>query len=201
MGLSGLKNIFTIANGLTLARVILLPGFIIAFLYGGKTGYAISMAFALFFELTDAFDGLIARKFSGVTVTGKLLDPLADTLTRFTIFLTFMYAGFAPFWMLIILFFRDMIVAYVRIGAALNNIVMGARFSGKLKAMIQGGGIFIIIAVLLARELRYFDDPDMILSHAACWWTMLIVTTVTAYSLVDYLWALTNMTPSDSAKN
>lgn len=153
---------------------------------GGKVGYSIAIVFAIFFEITDWLDGWLARRMNQTSSLGKLLDPLADTLTRFTIFLTFLSVHLIPLWMVICLFFRDMIVAYVRVAAAANNYIMSARSSGKLKAVVQGIGIFVVLFVMLLSE---FEGLNIRQSDIA-WWTMLLVTLVTMYSLVDYIWGL-----------
>ncbi|MDZ7815996.1 MAG: CDP-alcohol phosphatidyltransferase family protein [Planctomycetota bacterium] len=96
-----------------------LPVFIVAFFEESVAGYAIALGATVFFEATDWFDGFVARMTDSVSDLGKLLDPLCDTLSRFTIFLTFLAAGIAPLWMIICLFYRDMMVAYsCRVGAA-----------------------------------------------------------------------------------
>jgi CDP-diacylglycerol--glycerol-3-phosphate 3-phosphatidyltransferase len=176
-------------NAVTLLRVLLLPAFICAFRAGGKTGLFVALALALFFELTDTLDGAVARRFSAVSDLGKLLDPLADTLTRFTIFLTFLASGLVPLWMVVLLFFRDMTVAYIRVGAAVRGVVLAARASGKIKAVFQGAGIFAVLAVLLAREYGYEPFPH----RDAVWWIMLAVTLVTLWSLYDYARAFLSM--------
>ena len=189
-----IHKILTLANGVTILRVLLLPGFVIAFLYGGKSGLWTATAFAVFFELTDSFDGFLARRFSLVSSVGKLLDPLADTLCRFTIFLTFMSVGLLPLWMIIILFFRDMIVAYIRVGAALMNVVMASRTSGKIKAIIQAIGIFVALAALLMKEHGIAIFP----AETVIWWAMLIVVGITTYSLIDYLYGFLSLPAFES---
>ena len=46
-------------------------------------------------------------------------------------------AGFMPLWMLLVLFYRDILVAYMRSMAAARGVVIAARTSGKIKAIIQ----------------------------------------------------------------
>jgi CDP-diacylglycerol--glycerol-3-phosphate 3-phosphatidyltransferase len=40
-------------------------------------------------ELSDACDGYFARKYNQVTDLGKILDPMADSIYRISVFLTF----------------------------------------------------------------------------------------------------------------
>ncbi|GAB4151522.1 MAG: CDP-diacylglycerol--glycerol-3-phosphate 3-phosphatidyltransferase [Planctomycetota bacterium] len=181
-----LEQILNWANLITISRVLLIPGFMIAFLNGGKIGYTVALSFALFFEVSDWFDGFVARATGKVTDLGKLLDPLADTLSRFMIFLTFLAAGVAPLWMVALLFLRDMVVAYVRVGAAMQKVVMSARNTGKIKAAFQGTGIVLIIASLIAHEYGWLPIDV----HELSWWIMLCVTTYTVYSMCDYVWGL-----------
>ena len=72
------SQIFTRANLVTTARILLTPLFIY-FLFAGKDYFEI-LALLIFIiaSVTDAYDGYIARKYSEVTALGKFLDPLAD---------------------------------------------------------------------------------------------------------------------------
>lgn len=80
------KEIFTIPNLLSLFRLILLP--IYAYIYLNAQDnyqYFLSGAIMAVSCLTDMVDGKIARKYNMVSTLGKILDPLADKVTQFTL--------------------------------------------------------------------------------------------------------------------
>lgn len=80
------KEIFTIPNLLSLFRLILLP--IYAYIYLNATEkyqYFLAGAIMAVSCLTDMVDGKIARKFNMISTLGKILDPLADKVTQFTL--------------------------------------------------------------------------------------------------------------------
>lgn len=80
------KEIFSIPNLLSLFRIILLPVYISIYRNAAETyEYILSGTIVAISCLTDLIDGKIARKYNMVTNLGKLLDPLADKLTQFTL--------------------------------------------------------------------------------------------------------------------
>jgi phosphatidylglycerophosphate synthase len=58
-----------------------------------------------------------------------------------------------PLWMLLILFYRDLLMAYMRSLAAIKNVAMGARWSGKAKAAIQAVAIQLVAMLVLAKAM------------------------------------------------
>ena len=68
-------------NRLTIARVIMIPFFLIFlmtdFFAGSKYD---ALAIFIIASLTDMLDGKIARKYNLVTNFGKFMDPLADKI-------------------------------------------------------------------------------------------------------------------------
>lgn len=80
------KDIFTIPNLLSLFRLVLIPVYIIIYL-GAEAAADYYMAGAILAVscLTDLIDGKIARHFNMISNTGKILDPLADKATQFTL--------------------------------------------------------------------------------------------------------------------
>ena len=71
------EPIFTLANQLTLLRMLLIPAFVLLVVYG-YFGWALIVF--IIAGATDAFDGLIARQAGQKTTLGAWLDPAADKL-------------------------------------------------------------------------------------------------------------------------
>jgi len=79
---TNVKDVFTIPNLLTFARIVLITPFVVLFL---NENYLAAAIVVIISGLTGCFDGLIARKFNQVTELGKILDPIADKLTLIAI--------------------------------------------------------------------------------------------------------------------
>lgn len=76
---------FTIPNIMGYCRIILIPVFLYLYYHAGSTKDYISAFVVLTISfLSDLFDGKIARKFNMVTDFGKMLDPVADKLTQWS---------------------------------------------------------------------------------------------------------------------
>ena len=73
----------TLANQLTILRILIAPFFVILVVYG-MLGAAL-LAFIVA-GITDALDGLIARRAGQRTSLGAWLDPMADKLLLVTTF-------------------------------------------------------------------------------------------------------------------
>jgi len=175
-----------VPNLVTLSRLVLAPLFLVAFVGtgSGRGSLGWALALAVFFEVTDMVDGYVARRFAQTSQLGKILDPLADSVSRFTVFLAFLVEGWASVWAIAPLFWRDSIVSTVRVLAASQGVIVSARFSGKLKAVVQGGAIVGILAAACFRETLGWELDDVkILSGRL----MTFVAAVTVYSLFDYL--------------
>ena len=67
----------TVANQLTLLRMLLIPALVILVLYG-MNGWAL-VVFVIA-GITDGLDGMLARWWGQRTSLGALLDPMADKL-------------------------------------------------------------------------------------------------------------------------
>ncbi len=96
-----------LANYITLLRVILIPFFIDLMIYGYYGGALAVFAVAC---VTDALDGLIARLLKQQTELGAFLDPMADKLLILSAFVTLVYLGKLPIWLVIIVISRDAIL-------------------------------------------------------------------------------------------
>lgn len=178
-----------LANGLTISRLILGPLFIVFFLTNQPWGAVAALGLAVGFEVTDLLDGYFARLFGHVSSLGKLLDPLADSISRFSVFLAFTTEETVrghpwPVLLVVLIFYRDALVAYVRTFAASTGVVLAARFSGKLKAAVQGTGI---ITFLTLRAASFFWEPLRGYRPLAFYGVMAPIVLVTAWSAFDYI--------------
>ena len=80
------KEILTIPNLLSLLRLVLIPVYMTIYLNAATASdYYLSAAILAVSCLTDMIDGKIARHFNMISNTGKILDPLADKATQFTL--------------------------------------------------------------------------------------------------------------------
>ncbi len=144
-------------NQLTLFRIVLSPVFIVFFSLGSAWSLMVCILIAALFEISDFLDGMLARKYEQVTDFGKLMDPFADSISRFTIYLCFLGAGLAPIWMIAVFFYRDVLVSVIRVFSIKSGVVVSARRSGKIKAWIQAISIFTVLFVLVFNHLNYFQ--------------------------------------------
>lgn len=173
---------------MTISRLVLSPVFVFVFMSEGMWARIGAFAIVGINELTDLFDGVIARKLGKTTDFGKIADPLADSVSRFTVFLCFLAAGYAPMWLIAFIFYRDIVVAYVRVLASLHGVALGARRSGKFKAMGQGPSLVIILFLDIIREttpLPWFHQFTFIFIG--------FVTVVTIISGIDYVIGTRNL--------
>ena len=80
------KEIFSIPNLLSFFRLALIP--VYAYIYLNATQmhqYVLAGTIMAVSCLTDMIDGKIARHFNMIPTVGKILDPIADKMTQFTL--------------------------------------------------------------------------------------------------------------------
>jgi CDP-diacylglycerol--glycerol-3-phosphate 3-phosphatidyltransferase len=184
------------ANTVTLARVVLIPVFMVALLsdwpqWIHATGLVASLqgwiAAAVFTLLaaTDGVDGYLARSRNEVTTFGKFIDPLADKLLVTAALLALVEMGILPGWIALIVIAREFIVSGLRMVASAEGTVIAASWFGKLKTVLQIIAIVMFIvkdSSLIARAGNDFET----FVQAASWTVMGAAVMVTVLSMVDY---------------
>ncbi len=98
---------FNLPNLFTLARLVLAP-FIAADILHNHYGRAIVLLFAAGF--TDIIDGYLARSLKASTPAGAYFDPIADKVLLSVIYISLGWAGAMPWWMVGIVFGRDVLI-------------------------------------------------------------------------------------------
>lgn len=138
----------TVANQLTLLRMLLIPAFVILVVYD-RPGLA--LAVFVIAGITDGLDGLIARMSNQKTSLGAWLDPMADKLLLVTTFIVLTVPGTGlvnrfPLWLTVLVISRDVLIV---ITVAIVNIVMGVRtFSPSIYGKVTTG-VYVVSCVVL----------------------------------------------------
>ena len=149
------KEIFTIPNLLSLFRIILIPVYVTIYLKASTPAhYYIAGGILSVSCLTDLIDGKIARKYNMITNLGKILDPLADKATQFTLILC-LTQKIPILWSTVVLFIIK--ESFQLIAGALTlrkgRMLKGALLSGKVCTTI----LFItLILMVIIPELPIF---------------------------------------------
>lgn len=172
-------------NLLTTLRLPLAPLAVYALVTGHLGGIYTAVALALLLEVSDIADGFVARKYNIVTTFGKLYDPFSDAFSRYTLFLGFYAVGVADLWMVLAIFYRDSSVSFLRSIGATRNVVIAARTSGKVKAIIQGVGTQVVFLFLILPEFTPLSQDN---ANEFAKSVMLFITLATVASFFDYFW-------------
>ncbi len=157
-------------------------------LYAANKVYLLfAIACVILIEVSDAINGVIARRRSEVTSFGKIFDPICHSISWQTIFCTFMYTGIIPLWMFFIFLYRDALLSFIRIICAINSAVIAVKMSGKLKAVFQAIGTFLVLLVVFLHTYTEGLAPETLWGMHPGFWIMVFPTLFTALSMFDYL--------------
>ena len=163
-------------NKLTIARMILVPFFVLFTLtgWGGDANRYICLAIFVIASVTDWFDGHLARKNNLVTNFGKFMDPLADKLLVCSALICMIELDRLPAWIVIIVIAREFIISGFRLVASDNHVVIAASYWGKFKTTFQ-----MIMVCLMIANIGALN----ILTQIVMW----IALALTIISLIDYI--------------
>ena len=174
------EPIFTVANQLTLLRMLLIPAFVLLVVYG-RFGWALVVF--LIAGATDAFDGLAARQAGQKTTLGAWLDPAADKLLLVTTFvvLTLPNLGLVnriPIWLTVIVISRDVGIVLT---VALVSLAMGPR-TFKPSLLGKAATAFFIVTCVVVMFYNYLGTTSVVVD-AFIWGSLAI----TLASGIDYV--------------
>ncbi len=156
-------------NGLTYLRLLLVPVFVLLMIDPAPGMVYIATLIFVFASLTDYLDGYIARAYSVVSDTGKLLDPLADKILVMAALVMLVAqrsdidgAPWVPAWMVVLLLARELWVTGLRAVAAGRGVVMGASQSGKIKSLFQMAAIALLLLHYPVRIFGVVLSPQLL---------------------------------------
>ena len=104
------QKLFTWSNLISLSRIcITVPVIYLHYNNGQQITWTIGLLIFYGF-ISDYLDGFVARKMDEVSEWGKVLDPVADKISAFVLFLYTVYIGLIPLWFLLLEVARDLII-------------------------------------------------------------------------------------------
>ena len=177
---------FNLANIITIARILLIPVFLVLLLSGIPEPYGDIAAAAVFIlaAATDKLDGYVARRNAQITTLGQFLDPLADKLLIAAALIALVSQGRVAAWLAMIIIGREIAVTVLRIIGISQGVSIPADRYGKLKMVLQ---IVYVVYVLvptadIARLIHVSTDVATIIQ----WILAVVVVVVTLASGVRY---------------
>jgi len=171
----------TIPNLLSVLRLVLAPVVLWLVLAGSVQALVLALFLMVFAELTDFFDGFLARALKQESEIGRLIDPVCDVIYHVAVFLAFVKQGWMSPWMLFAIYARDLGVPYLRTLARQRGGDIGVRLSGKVKSGVHG--VVQITVVLVALGVVSNTVFGGVSTNFV---VLLIATVVSLASLVDY---------------
>ena len=188
-----LQTKFLIVQAVTISRIpfALLFFILIESIYYNNINYIICLIMLSLIEISDLFDGILARRYAVVNEFGAMLDPFADSISRIFIYWALSKAHlvllFVPFTMAI----RDITVANCRIVSSRYGHSVSANWSGKIKAGFQGVGAFVFILGPL-----YWKWTGKWTIIAGSW----LIAIVTFISMIEYIYDAVKCVVNDRRK-
>ena len=181
----------TLANQLTILRIVLIPAFVLLVVYG-YLGWALVVFITA--GLTDALDGLIARRAGQHTSLGAWLDPMADKLLLVTTFVVLTLPGIPltnhlPLWLTAAVITRDVVIVGV---VAIVNLAIGPRtFRPSLLGKMATGAFILTSVVVMFFNYRM---QTSVLVDVAIWASLAL----TLVSSADYFIRLRRLVDSSA---
>ncbi len=137
----------TLPNLITVFRIILVPVYLSLFFSDIDNKVFILGMIFMIAGVSDVLDGYIARKYNLISKLGSALDPFADKLMSFTVLITFTAIGLIPFWILIPMIIKEVImitggiILYLKHGKA----VIPSNIYGKIATFSLYAAVLSII--------------------------------------------------------
>ena len=159
----------TTANKITIARIALIPVFLVLCYTNHRIAATVVFILA---SLSDLLDGYIARHYNQISNFGKFMDPLADKMLVLSAMCFLVEKGQMPGWVVAVVLFREFAVSGLRLVAAERQHVIAAAWSGKVKTTCTMVGLCFVLV------FTQYEWLNMLVS------AVILITTI--YSGVEY---------------
>ena len=162
----------TVANLITLGRIILVPFFLVILLTEMQNKEIIAFVIFVVAAVSDSLDGYIARKFNQVTDLGKFLDPLADKLLISAALMALVYLQQVETWVAAVIIFRELFITAFRFYFLVKNSSFSASIMAKSKTLFQIVSLSVIIIHSKLPQPDFFFKAGQVLLYLAVFLTI-----------------------------
>lgn len=167
------KHIYTWSNFISFTRVLVVAPIIYLHIQNDYEANLAIFALILYGGISDYFDGLVARLRNERSELGKMLDPVADKLMAFFLFLYTVILGWIPLWYFILGVTRDLMIMW---GSARIK-----KKRGKVAMSIMSGKISVNGMALYWMSVFFFPDATQLQLSL-----MILSVILMIYSFVEY---------------
>jgi cardiolipin synthase len=170
----------TIANILTLFRIVLLVPFIWMFYIDAVWANWMAVGIYLTACFTDFFDGVLARKLNQVSSLGKFLDPIADKLliatTVIMLAATGRLEGYVALLPALIILAREIFISGLREHLSLEKISVPVSSLAKWKTAMQMMSLSYLLADGPKKYIWGFHEVGVVML-----WVAAILSLISGY--------------------
>jgi CDP-diacylglycerol--glycerol-3-phosphate 3-phosphatidyltransferase len=133
------------ANAITIARIMLIPVFVVLLISDVPYGSFLAIAVFALAAFTDKLDGYVARSRGQITTLGQFLDPLADKLLISAALIALVGLDELPAWVAMVVIAREFAVSVLRVVGIDQGVSIPASSLGKAKTTSQIVCIIILM--------------------------------------------------------
>jgi len=181
----------TLANIITVIRIILVPVFLVVLLTELENKEIFAFFIFIIASVSDALDGYIARKYDQITDLGKFLDPLADKLLISGALIALAALGTIETWVASLIIIREIFITSFRYYSLTKDAVFSASFLAKKKTFFQ---IFSISTLII---YNIFPKPFNSYFFEVGTYILYFALFLTIYSGVEYFVKYANLLKKD----
>lgn len=168
-------DVFTWSNLISLTRVLVSFPIIYLHYHNQLEVNMLILALVFYGAISDYLDGYVARVRNEISELGKILDPVADKIMAFLLFLYTVWLGWIPLWFFVIGVVRDLLIMlgswYIK------------RERGKVAMSTMQGKISVNVLALYWLSVFFFPAEETV--HLILMFASLIVM---ATSFIDYFY-------------
>ena len=146
--------IYTWSNFISFTRILVVIPVIWLHISNGYETNIWIIVLIIYGVISDYLDGLVARWRDEISELGKVLDPIADKLMAFFLFLYTVMLGWIPLWYFVLGVVRDLLIM-----AGSAHI---KRKRGKVAMSIMSGKVTVNVMAFYWVSVFFFRDADTV---------------------------------------